>query len=108
MITKEEMRNITADWCEDNEDYAEIAKSRPEWKHQYFVIDDHLYFEYWDKHEFEFTIYDEMSDDIYDAYVLLATALNFHANMINLTKKNLAEFVDYCKMSVERMNKRIA
>ena len=108
MITKNEIRKCTADWCEYSEDYAEIAENRPEWKHQIFVLDDHLYFEFWDKHEFEFTIYGEMSDKAFKAYSAMAFMLNLHASMNEVAAKDVAEFVGYCKKELAQMSRKIA
>ena len=108
MITKNEIRNITKEWAEDCDDYAQICFNRPEWKHQYFVLDDHLYFEYWDVHEFEFTVYGDVSDKTYALYMMIAFELNLHANVIGLNKSKLSEFVKYCKARIASVSKKIA
>ena len=108
MITKKEIRECTAEWCEDYPEYAAICSNRPEWKHRYFVLNDHLYFEYWDVHEFEFTIYGDLSDKDYMLYQVVAIELNFHANIFGLNESKLSEFVKYCKVRIASLSKKIA
>ncbi len=108
MITKEEIRNITNEWAEDSDDYAQICLNRPEWKHQYFVLDDHLYFEYWDEHEYEFTVYGDVSNKMYDLYMMVAVELNFHANIIKLNERKLSEYVKYCKARIASVSKKVS
>ena len=60
MITAKEAREMAMDMAQDLDWYAPIHASRNGLKCHYYQVNDHVCFEYWKKHEWEFTIDDPL------------------------------------------------
>lgn len=104
MLTKEDIINRNAELRMQNPQYdALMSMNRPEKTHQIFIFNDDFYFEFWKRHEWEFTIAASPETFAFCEYNRLAFQLARYADLINLNSKNLLEFVSRVKCEVERL-----
>ena len=109
MITKQAILEITAEMRKNDPEYDLLCcQRRPEQNHRIFVINDNIYFEYWNVHEFEFTIYGEADGKERDDYYDLAWSMTLYASKIRLLPKQLPSFIATCKQRAASISKRYA
>ena len=98
MITKKEILEVTAELRKNNPEYDLMCRlRRPEQNHRIFIIDDKIFFEYWNTHEYEFTVYSGIEGKEREDYYSMAWNMVFYANQIHLAPKQLRSFIATCK-----------
>ena len=104
MLTKEEIIRNNAEYRKLNPHYdALMSKNLPEKAHQIFIFNDDFYFEFWKKNEWEFTILAPVETLAYCEYRRLSTQMSAYARLINLSTKNLLEFVSRVRQAAETL-----
>lgn len=97
MITAKEAREISMKAQQRQEWYAHINAGRMGMKCHYYQVNDNVCFEYWNKHEWEFTFYGAMEREKAKAYTSVVVSMTCHMKTIDVTLSKIPVLLAQCK-----------
>lgn len=97
MITAKEAREIAMEMAQDQAWYAPINAGRMGIKRQYYQVNDYVCFEYWNKHEWEFTLGMEADDNRRQPYLAVICAMSAYMKTIDVTLTRVPALLAKCK-----------
>ena len=108
MITSEMARKAAMAMAQDQTWYAPINDSRMGLKCKYFQVNDNVCFEYWDKHEWEFTIGIPLCEEKGKAYYDAICAMGAYMHTINVSLSRLPALLAQCRAKLTSIDKAFA
>ena len=108
MITAKEAREIAMEMAQDQDWYTPIHSNRNGLKCHYYQVNDHVCFEYWKKHEWEFTIEIPIDDVRSKAYYAVIFAMTAYMNTIDVTMTKLPALSAKCRAQLTSIDKAVA
>ncbi len=108
MITSEMARECAMEMALDQEWYAPINAGRALMKRQYFQVNDNVCFEYWGKHEWEFTLDIKMDDERKEAYYAAIYAMSAYMHTINVSMTRIPALLAKCRAQLTTIDKTFA
>ena len=97
MITAKEARKIAMEARQRQEWYARINANRVGMKCHYYQVNDNVCFEYWNKHEWEFTLCGAMEQEKAEAYISVLVSMSHYMKTINVTLSKIPVLLAQCK-----------
>lgn len=108
MITAKEANEMAMKMAQDQAWYAPIMDSRMGLKRKYYQVNDNVCFEYWDKHEWEFTIGIPLCEEKGKAYYDAIYAMSAYMHTINVSFSRLPALLAQCKAKLASIDKAFA
>ena len=105
MITAKEAREIANEMAQKQDWYAPINAGRMGMKRKYYQVNDNVCFEYWDKHEWEFTIGIPMYEEKGKAYYEAICAMGAYMHTINVSLSKLPTLLAQCRAKLTSIDK---
>ena len=97
MITAKEARAITESARKNIPNYEDIYQHRKNFDCFRFEINEHIYFEFWNEHEWEFTIHDVRSEEEAMMYNMFAVKMSMFFDTFGINRDNLFERMAMCQ-----------
>ena len=108
MITSRMARESAMEMAQEQDWYAPINAGRIGMKRQYYQVNDYVCFEYWNKHEWEFTLGIPMDDERRQAYLAVIYALSAYMHTIDVTMTKLPALLAKCRALLTSIDKAVA
>ena len=108
MITSEMARKCAMEMAQDQAWYAPINMNRAFLKRRYFQVNDYVCFEYWDKHEWEFTLMVPVDDERHEAYFAVVSAMAAYMHTIDITMTKIPALLAKCRAQLTSIDKAVA
>ena len=110
MITSEMARKSAMEMAQDQNWYAPINMGRVSMKRQYFQVNDYVCFEYWGKHEWEFTLDNahEMGKEKWQAYYAVLVAMGAYMHTVDVNLSRLPTLLAKCKAQLTSVDQTFA
>ena len=105
MITAKEAREMAMEMAQKQDWYAPINGGRVEMKCKYYQVNDYVCFEYWDKHEWEFTLGLPVDDERREAYFAVLVAMSAYMHTINVSLSKLPTLLAQCRAKLTSIDK---
>ncbi len=97
MITAKEARKIAMEAQRRQAWYASINANRVGMMCHYYQVNDNVCFEYWNKHEWEFTLGMEADDGRRESYYAVICTMSAYMNTIDVTLTKIPALLAKCK-----------
>ena len=100
MITAKEARAITENARKNIPNYEDIYQYRKNYGCSRFDINDHIYFEFWNENEWEFTVYGKMTEKEVKKNQAFAIQMTMYFKTFGINHNNLPDRMAMCQRKV--------
>ena len=100
-MAKEKMMKNAIVMFEDSIECNDDNQNRPEWKHRVYALDEHLYFDYWDKDEWEISIHGNPNRKECEMYFRIMTTISMATNLGMHWTEDIPSFIDNIKRLID-------
>ena len=87
--------------------YARINANRVGIKCHYYQVNDNVCFEYWNKHEWEFSLIGIMDDEMARRYTSVITAMAAYMHTINVSFSRIPALLSMCKARLQNVDSQL-
>ena len=108
MITSRMARESAMEMAQEQDWYAPINIDRMGMKRHYYQVNDNVCFEYWDKHEWEFTLGIPMDDERRQPYLAVIYAMSAYMKTIDVTLTKVPALLAKCKAQLTSIDDAFA